>query len=94
MSVVIAGAVAVTASCGVVKLHDALTGRPVQASVTVPAKPFVGATLIVIVEDAPMATVVTWVEALRLNVGVAVPVVELVITPNSPCVSPLVPAVK
>ena len=89
-----AGAVAETVSCGLAKTQDALTGNPVQASVTVPVKPVVGATLIVTVEDAPMATVVTCVDALRLKVGVDAAVVEFVITPKSQWVSPLVPAVK
>ncbi len=65
-----------------------------QLKATVPAKELVGATLIVRVEEDPTATVLTLVEELRLNVGVEVAVVELVMTPKSPCVSPLVPASK
>lgn len=77
-----------------VKLHVAPEGSPLQLSETVPVNELVGATLMIKPADEPIVTLATCDDALRLNVGVEEADVEFAMTPNSPCCSPPIPAVK
>lgn len=92
--VAVAGAVAETVSWLGEKLHVAPAGSPLQPRVTDPVNELVGARLMVKPADDPIATVATCDDALRLNVGVEEAVVEFAITPNNPCCSWSMPAVK
>ena len=90
----VAGAVAETMSWFGEKPHVAPDGRPLQLREIMPVKELAGAMLMVRVADDPTATVATWEDALRLNVGVEEAVEELAMTPNKPCCSASIPAVK
>ena len=84
VTVLMAGAVAVTGSDAGEKLHVAPTGNPMQLNDTVPLNPFAGATLTVACAELPADTVPPPEPTVNPKVGVAPAVVTLPIFPNRP----------
>src|SRR5438067_13306891 len=92
--VVVAGAPAVTFNDAGENAQVAASGRPLQPSVTVPLKLFVGAALRTNVADDPALTVAPELDALKPKVAAPLAVGLLLIDASSPCFSPVSPAAK
>ena len=93
VTVLVATAVGVTVSWLGEKEQVMPTG-PLQESVTLPLKLFVGATLIVAVVELPVVTVAVEVEALKPNAAAVEEDVVLAMPAKSPCCSFARPAAR
>lgn len=92
--VVLAGADEVTLRVVGVKMQVLFAGRPLQANVRLPLKPFTGTAARVKLADSPPVMVADGAEELKAKVGEAPETVVLFMAPKRPWASLARPAVK